>query len=99
MKSLLKDKILDLDFKLPQLELLFTRRDKHKAYTERKSKDRDRIMASDNHIASVMKKRYEVQVRSHSKKEKSPLKHVKRNLEDSPNKIKKLLAHIQPPAS
>ena len=59
MKSLLKDKIVDLDLKLPQLGLLLDKGPKIKALTERRSKEADKAISSDNNISSIMKKRYE----------------------------------------
>lgn len=59
MKSLLKDKVVDLDLKLPQLGMLLGKAPKLKSHTERKSKEGDKKIASDINISAMMKKRYE----------------------------------------
>lgn len=84
MKSLLKDKIVDLDLKLPQLSFLMDKRLKQKSFTERKSKETD-VVASGNGIASAMKKRYDIP-QADSRKERSFTKHAKKN-QESPKKI------------
>ena len=87
MKSLLKDKIVDLDLKLPQLSFLMNKRPLKKAYTERRSKVADGVISSDNNTASATRKRYAI-ARTNSRKEKSFLKYAKRN-EESPKKTAK----------
>lgn len=89
MKSLLKDKIVDLDLKLPSLGLLLDKAHKVKSFTERKSKETDKVIASENNIASTTKRRYEAP-NSSSKKDRSFVKYVKKT-EDSPKKTKKVI--------
>lgn len=75
--------MVDLDLKLPQLGFLISKSVRQKSYTERKSKETERIVASDNSIASAMKKRYDIRI--DSRKDKSGVKYVKKH-EGSPKK-------------
>lgn len=57
---------------------------RHKSYTERKSKEVDKVVASDNSMASAIKKRYDPD-RMSSRKDKTVIKYIKKH-GDSPKK-------------